>query len=268
MSKRYIDEIGNKHGHLKVISYFGLDKNRVAIWLCKCKCGTIKPIAGTVLRSGLVVSCGCFAKEQAKWSNYKHGGYKTPECKIFYGIRQRCNNPNATAYKYYGGRGIKCEWLTFGSFYKDMGSRPSKDYSIERKDTNGNYCKSNCIWLPKNEQNNNTSRNVMIDYRGKSMNLAQLSKLSKVNYSTLKHRIFKLGLTSENAVVSSSLQEKPIKYKGRSKSLAQWSAILGINYGTLRKRLKLNWPVKRAFEMPINKKFSTKKVMKRAHTPE
>jgi hypothetical protein len=41
-------------------------------------------------------------------------------------MRQRCNNPNASSYKNYGGRGIKiCErWSSFLNFLADMGERP------------------------------------------------------------------------------------------------------------------------------------------------
>jgi hypothetical protein len=33
---------------------------------------------------------------------------KNPWIKHFVSIRQRCNNPKATAYKYYGAKGIRC----------------------------------------------------------------------------------------------------------------------------------------------------------------
>ena len=40
--------------------------------------------------------------------------------RVYMGIRQRCNNPNANGYNRYWGRWIKCEWKNFLSFYKDM----------------------------------------------------------------------------------------------------------------------------------------------------
>ena len=60
---------------------------------------------------------------------------------------------------YYGERGIKvCDrWdNSFEDFYKDMGDRPSKYHSIERKNNNGNYEPDNCIWATREEQMRNT----------------------------------------------------------------------------------------------------------------
>ena len=36
-----------------------------------------------------------------------------------------------------------------------MGKRPSSQHSIERKDNNGNYEPSNCIWATRNKQQQN-----------------------------------------------------------------------------------------------------------------
>ena len=80
--------------------------------------------------------------------------YKTPEYSIWLQMRQRCNNPNCKAYRLYGKRGIKvCKrWDSYKNFIKDMGKRPSKKYSIDRIDTNGNYEPENCRWSTQKTQ--------------------------------------------------------------------------------------------------------------------
>jgi hypothetical protein len=81
-------------------------------------------------------------------------------------MRQRCNNPKATAYKDYGGRGITaCErWASFKHFVEDMGPRPSLAYTLDRIDTNGNYTPDNCRWATKLVQ----ATNQRLSIRNKS----------------------------------------------------------------------------------------------------
>lgn len=68
----------------------------------------------------------------------------------------RCNNPNRSNYKYYGGRGIKVcrRWKKFENFLADMGRKPPGK-SLDRIDNNKGYSPSNCKWSSKSEQMKN-----------------------------------------------------------------------------------------------------------------
>lgn len=59
MEKRK-NEIGNKFGKLLVVGKSNKKtKSGSSFWLCECECGSIKEIAGTLLRNGQTKSCGC-----------------------------------------------------------------------------------------------------------------------------------------------------------------------------------------------------------------
>lgn len=86
---------------------------------------------------------------------------KTAEYRVWCGIKQRCTNARCTGYSYYGGRGIKmCSaWLrSYQAFLQDMGRKPSTKHTMDRIDPNGNYCKENCRWATKQEQQHNARR--------------------------------------------------------------------------------------------------------------
>lgn len=92
------------------------------------------------------------------------GGSNSAEYRIYRGMLQRCYNPKAHAYRYYGRRGIiVCdEWRhSFDAFLRDMGNRPGPEFTIERLDVDGNYDPDNCIWLPLDQQAQNTRKTRM-----------------------------------------------------------------------------------------------------------
>lgn len=93
----------------------------------------------------------------------KHGMCDTPTYKTWASMIQRCNNPNAPGYHYYGGRGITiCDrWQkSFSAFLEDMGARP-KGLELDRINTNGNYEPSNCRWITHAENTRNSSNTVL-----------------------------------------------------------------------------------------------------------
>jgi len=83
-----------------------------------------------------------------------HGMAMTSEYRTWWNMIQRCTNPKMPNYSNYGGRGVKvCDhWLAFEGFIADMGMRPSKNFSIERMDVNGDYEPNNCIWSDSSTQ--------------------------------------------------------------------------------------------------------------------
>ncbi len=81
-------------------------------------------------------------------------------------IKQRCIDINASNYKYYGGRGIKITYASFGEFYKyefDKFLEAYKKYknntSPDRIDVNGNYEPNNIRWIEFKEQASNRRNN-------------------------------------------------------------------------------------------------------------
>jgi hypothetical protein len=122
--------------------------------LAQCDCGNIKWIDTYILKVGKSKRCINCARGNAKISE-KY--YATRIYRIWQGMRTRCNNPKRKDYKYYGGRGITvCErWKYFVNFLEDMGELPTQLHTIERKNVNGNYEPSNCVWATMEEQQQN-----------------------------------------------------------------------------------------------------------------
>jgi hypothetical protein len=189
------DITNNKYGLLTVLGYVGEGK-----WHCICECKEEKIVKTARLTTGHVKSCGCLTKTNA----VKHNAIKTKEYMTWTNIKARCNNPNNTAYKNYGARGIVIckEWLnSFENFFKDMGECPI-GFSIERIDNDKGYTKDNCIWASPKIQAMNRRSNFIVTYKGKEKPLKQWCDDLNLNYKKVFARIRQLGWTVDKALSS------------------------------------------------------------------
>lgn len=186
--------IGRVFGKLTVLSYSGVSTNRNIRYLCRCKCGAKKDVCGSALRRGLTKSCGCSQFEKPKGAaspSYDHGHTYKPTYSSWKGMIQRCKNPNNPKYKNYGARGITVceEWNTFSNFLRDMGERPSVQYSIGRIDNNRNYEPGNCRWETPKQQAQNKTNNRLLTFNGKTMTTAEWSSEIGISYVALRMRL-------------------------------------------------------------------------------
>jgi len=164
-------------------------------WACKCSCGNEFEAHGTKLRRNLIQRCkACRAKFTGDRSR-THGKSKTSEYIIWSKLRERCNNPTSPAYASYGGRGITvcARWSSFERFLEDMGPRPSRNYSVDRIDNDGNYEPENCKWATQKEQCRNTRRNHYLEYQGRIQCMQAWCEELGLNPDTVKQRINLLG---------------------------------------------------------------------------
>lgn len=157
------------------------------------KCGREKFMLGATLarRSGTKHSaCGKTVKTKDKrfysiWQN----------------IRTRTTNTKYEHYNDYGGRGINSdEFKNFIDFYDSMYTSYKEacnrygenNVSIERLDVNGNYCVSNCTWIPISEQKGNTRKTVYFEiefpdgHTERYKNLQKYAKEFGLNASCLR----------------------------------------------------------------------------------
>lgn len=200
-----IDLTGQKFGRLLVLERFFNNKKQTA-WKCLCDCGNISYPQSQALRSGKIKSCGCLKDEKIVERSYKHGMAKTGEISrlynIFSGIKTRCYNTKSKDYKWYGKKGIKMcqEWKdNYKTFYDwSMSNGYTDELSIDRIDSNKDYCPENCRWITKSE-NIIRSNSKLIEFNGKTMNIKEWAEKLGINYGTLKGRLNRSKWSIEKA---------------------------------------------------------------------
>jgi hypothetical protein len=161
-------EVFNYLTFIKEIEPIISSNKKVRVGNFICKCGNIRNIMLKSVRLGITKSCGCYHIEQSKIRKtqltHNQAGKKTRtvEYTAWAAMKDRCYNPKNIRWNCYGGRGIKvCDrWInSFEYFFEDMGVKPSRIYSMDRIDVNGNYEPSNCKWSTSKEQANNRRKN-------------------------------------------------------------------------------------------------------------
>lgn len=203
-----IDLTGQQFGRLTVVKRAANNPNSGRTqWECLCNpdykgCGKTAIVPTDKLKNGSTQSCGCFRREFVKKAKTTHGMRRTTEYNIWCGIVARCYNEKHDQYKDYGGRGITmCDaWReSFEAFYRDMGPRPSMDYTIDRKDNDKGYSKENCRWATKIEQQNNTRRSIFYEHDGVYKSLAAWCRELKLDYFVVYRRLSN-GMSFEDAI--------------------------------------------------------------------
>lgn len=200
--------VGQVFGRLTVIRREE-KRNENWYWLCRCECGKYTVVQHGALKNGNTKSCGCYQKDKAT----THGMYKTRIYRIWHAMKARCDNHHNCAYRDYGGRGIDvCDrWKeSFENFRDDMLDSYNKhaeefgvkQTTLDRINHDGNYEPSNCRWADMKEQGNNRRNNMLINYKGRDMRLADISTSADIRYTTLYDRIITYGWSIDKATTT------------------------------------------------------------------
>lgn len=117
-------------------------------------------------------------------------GYFTQEkqqylYKVWGWMKSRCNNPNDTAYHYYGERGISVcnEWQNNSAVFIGwaLANGWEKGLVIDRKNNDGNYEPSNCRFVTHSESNINQRKRKdnSSGYRGINFHKGSIKRRAK-----------------------------------------------------------------------------------------
>ncbi len=158
-----------------------ISKKGVEMELIK-KLETRRNMKGRMCRWGLYKCPKCFSVTerqvgtQGKTCSYKcrsnaikHGdARKSGQARlhsVWAGMKSRCNSPNDTAFKYYGGKGIQvCEqWKEYPRFKSWAMNNGYKDtLTIDRISSEGDYTPSNCRFITQGENTRRATRKLTI----------------------------------------------------------------------------------------------------------
>jgi hypothetical protein len=215
---------GQRFGRLTVVQAIENGDRRRPIE-CLCDCGRSHTTWIQCLVKGQSRSCGCYKRDQGASATYRHGearhGQQTPEYIAWSAMIRRCENPKATQYEYYGGRGIKIcpRWRhSYELFLEDMGRRPTENHSLDRIDGDGDYEPVNCRWASTIVQANNKRGLRLITIDGETKTLTNWANHVGLCKGTIEARIYRYGWDPVRAVLEPPGPNGPKRLRPSGKS--------------------------------------------------
>jgi hypothetical protein len=187
---KFVDLTGRRYGALLVLhrteDVIAKNGKHATMWLCRCDCGKEIKIKPYSLTSGHSKSCGC--------KIIKHGfSHKEALYETWRNMKRRCLDPKNKRYAHYGEKGVfVCEeWEKDYSKFREWAyaNGYSKELTIDRINNNGNYEPANCRWATPKQQENNMSRNRMLEYEGAVFTMSEWADMLRLPYGTINHRV-------------------------------------------------------------------------------
>lgn len=201
-----LDITGQRFGRLTAVEKIAGTKSK---WLFNCDCGKQVALPYSRIKGGQK-SCGCLRQEcmdNFGASHTTHGQSRTKLYRKYKSIISRCYNKNSSSYERYGARGISVcdEWRnSFEAFYEwaiSTGYDPNKDgrkeQSIDRIDSNGNYCPGNCRWATAKEQLRNRNITTLYEYCGEMYSASEFADMFGIKNKSFVYRRLKKGQSFE-----------------------------------------------------------------------
>lgn len=182
---------------------------------------------------------------------YSHEIRHSAEYRAWNSMKARCNYPSQIKGLYGKDDVFVCdEWMyDFYQFYKDMGPKPARNYSVERIDNSKGYCKENCRWATAWEQARNKSNNRFYEYKGEKLTLKDWCTKLGLTYKKIHLRITRYDLSFEDAIKDDPF-EKLIDIDGKRKNLVSWCRFYNRDYNTVVARIGNGWDKKEAILTP------------------
>lgn len=154
---------------------------------------------------------------------------------VFHHIKQRCNNPDCKAFKYYGGRGIQNKFKSFDEFFRHIIELrydtldKIKGLEIDRINNNGDYEIGNIRFVTSSENSMNSrkqkiwrGRKCTSRYKGVHWDKARKKWVAGIGVNNYHYY---LGCSSNEAACARTYDTAALRYFG---SYALTNADLGL----------------------------------------
>lgn len=177
--------------------------------ICLCTCGNKKTVTVSKFLRGHVSSCGCLlSREECSKRSTKYFPSIKELRRAYYDMLNRCYNKKHPSYNSYGGRGVVVcdEWYNDYQKFLDWAIYNGWKHGLQLdKDIKGDgllYSPDTCSWVTRSANQNNKRNNPKYQYKGEMLTISQICKREGMAHNTLRHRIYNMKMSAEEAVAT------------------------------------------------------------------
>lgn len=150
---------------------------------------------------------------------------------IFDGMIDRCYNKESKTFHWYGEKGVTIcdEWLDNPKSFEQwaMSNGYTDGLTIDRKESNGNYCPENCRWITLEENSRKAGRVNWITVRGETLTGRQWAQRFGFNINLINKYVRLYGIDKVIELITAMLDEHPSTKHRKYHEL--WFSVYGID---------------------------------------
>lgn len=225
--------IGETHGIYTIVDMLD-EKDKYGHWIYKSVCtecgyenfSHYGQISG---EKSITTNC-CHIRANGSYKPYGHIWVNKRLASIFTDMITRCYNPKNKSYCWYGAKGIgvSLEWMDNPKLFEEwaINNGYSDDLTIDRIESDKDYCASNCRWIPMQENSRRAGVVSWITVEDITLTGRQWAEKLGLGVNTINTAIRKYGLDKTKELIFAMLQESPSTKQRKSNQT--WFVTYGI----------------------------------------
>lgn len=224
--------IGEVHG-IYTITNILEEKDKTGHWVYECvcnECGFKKFLTYNNVGSPskIVTHCKHLRANGSFVADYQ---WKNQRLRlIFNKMMTRCYDVNSKDYRWYGAKGITIceEWKNNLRSFEEwaINNGYSDSLTIDRIDSNKNYCPENCRWISSEENSRRAGKVTWIEVNGQTMTGRQWADYLKIGTNAINKSVRKYGIEKTRELIVSMLKDPPSEKHLKPKQT--WFSVYGI----------------------------------------
>lgn len=225
--------VGETHGIYTIVDVLD-EKDRHGHWIYKCvcnECGYVRYTHyGSVSSKNHVATKCHHLRVNGEFVPYGHKWSHKRLATIFTHMMARCYDTKDKDYRWYGekGVGVYGPWRNNPKLFEEwaIDNGYNDDLTIDRIDSNKDYCQENCQWISLTENVRKAGKVNWVTVEGVTLTGRQWSEKFGLGVNTINRTLKQYGVEKTTELLAAMLKDPPFNKHRRPNQT--WFSVYGI----------------------------------------